>query len=286
MNILIIDDEPLILNTVYQQLRQTELQLDRVDTAGSATEARKKMDTCYYHIFLCDIVMPEEDGITFARWTLGKYPDSKFIFLTAHADFEYMKEAISMQSFDYILQPAGKEELENVVHRAIWQISIEKKNRELMDTGSFFTGRELDILEGNAIRYLLGRSRDDSFLRRLIDMKIGDWGRGVSYLPFLVQILKSGTSWEESDSALLRSIYYNIIDELMEPFRTRNVLILRHDSTGNFMALLMFGPGSVQDGDAVFRQLDNMRVFFQKLMRMETVVYCGGFCEYGDLYDM
>lgn len=63
-------------------------------------------------------------------------------FLTAHADFEYMKEAISLQSFDYILQPAEKTELKNVVGRAKSQIAIEKKNKELLSTGAFFKIRK------------------------------------------------------------------------------------------------------------------------------------------------
>ena len=92
MNLLIIDDEPLILNTVYDQLKKEKLNMERIDMAGSAQEARNMLGKCYYHIFLCDIVMPWEDGITFAKWVLEKYPECKFIFLTAHADFEYMKD--------------------------------------------------------------------------------------------------------------------------------------------------------------------------------------------------
>lgn len=286
MNILIIDDEPLILNTVYGQLKKTELKLDLVDTAGSAQEARKKMEVNYYHIFLCDIVMPVEDGISFARWTLSKYPHCKFIFLTAHADFEYMKEAISMQSFDYILQPAGKEELEHVVHRAMMQVSIEQKNRELIDTGSFFVDREMDILDGNAMRYLTGLTGDNSFLQRLIKMRLGGWEEEVLYLPFLVQVLNMNSSWQEKDRPLLRSTYYNIINEIMQPFGTRNVVILRNEEVGSFIALIMFGRESVQDEEKLLDQLENMRVFFQKLMKLETIIYYGDFCSNEQLLDM
>ena len=55
--------------------------------------------------------MPEENGISFAKWVLENRPDTKIIFLTAHADFDYMKEAIRMRSFDYILQPVERTEL-------------------------------------------------------------------------------------------------------------------------------------------------------------------------------
>ena len=73
MNLLIIDDEPLILNTVYDQLQKEELNIEKIDRAGSALEARNVLEKTYYHIFLCDIVMPGEDGITFAKWVLRKY---------------------------------------------------------------------------------------------------------------------------------------------------------------------------------------------------------------------
>ena len=284
MNLLIIDDEPLILNTVYDQLKKEDLNMERIDMAGSAQEARNMLEKNYYHIFLCDIVMPGEDGITFAKWVLEKYPECKFIFLTAHADFEYMKEAISMQSFDYILQPAEKGELIGVIKRAVMQISIERKNQELMDTGSFFSNREREILDGNAMRYLTGLTRDDSFFKRLLKREGGD--SEVRYLPFLVQILKRNSSWAEEERGLLRSIYQNIIDEIMQPFQTGNIIVLRNDSVGNFIAVILFGQNSICDRDRFMEQLEDMRVFFQKLIRLEIVIYCGEFCEYEDLSDM
>ena len=53
----------------------------------------------------------EMDGITFAKWVLEEHSDVKLFSLTAYADVKYMKEAISMQSFDYVLQPVSTEEL-------------------------------------------------------------------------------------------------------------------------------------------------------------------------------
>lgn len=283
MNILIIDDESLILNSVYNQIKRADLKLDRVDTAGSAKEARRKMEKNYYHIFLCDIVMPEEDGISFAGWVLQRFPDCKFIFLTAHADFEYMKEAISMQSFDYILQPAREGELENVVRRAMQQISIEQKNRKLMDMGTFFFDKEMDILDGNALRYLQGYSHDDSFLRRMIEMKIGRQAEECVFYPFSVENLKKETSWKEEEKSLLRSIYYNIFDELMNPLGAENVIILRHDSLGDFIVLAAFDKGNVCGRDRILNQLENMRTVFIRLMKMESAVCCGDFCSYEQL---
>ena len=148
MNILIIDDEPLVLQNVSEQVRDMGFDPDRVDCAGSASAADALLVRYNYDIFLCDIVMPGEDGISFAKRTLTSHKDCKFIFLTAHADYQYMKEAISIQSFDYVLQPVTREELKRVLENAIRQLKIERKNRELMQVGnSLKTSRRTSWME-------------------------------------------------------------------------------------------------------------------------------------------
>lgn len=82
MKILIIDDEQLIRQGVYDQLLEMKLPVDEILIASGADQAREILEHKEIQIFLCDIVMPQEDGITFAKWVLKQYPDSKFIFLT------------------------------------------------------------------------------------------------------------------------------------------------------------------------------------------------------------
>ena len=297
MNLLIIDDEPLILNKVKEDVLGMELDFERVDTAHSAAEARKLLSDNYYEIFLCDIVMPEEDGITFAKWALSRYPGAKFIFLTAHADFEYMKEAIAMQSFDYVLQPVDPEELRSVIQRASMQVRLEWRNEQLKATGSFYEDHEADILDGNATRYLTGLSSDEAYLRRLVEKRLEESAEGRLFLPFFVQVLKTEREWREDERSLLRSIYYNITDEILSPLGTRNVLILRSDRQGNFITLITCPgsgedagadgmPGGVPELAAVLERLETMRILFAKLVRTEIAIYCGRFVPFGGLREV
>ena len=186
MNLLIIDDERTILKTVRSQLARMELGVEKIDMAGSAEEAKEYMTKCRYDSFLCDIVMPGEDGIAFAKWVLERHPDVKIIFLTAYADVKYMKEAISMQSFEYVLQPVSSEELRSVVKRAISQIKIERKNLEMMNRGAFFQSREESILEAGTLQYLEERNEDNSYIRRLLSSRNADMAGGLRYLPVCV----------------------------------------------------------------------------------------------------
>ena len=237
MNILIIDDEKTVLKTVDSQLKEMKLEMERIDTANSAEEAKEWMKQYHYDIFLCDIVMPETDGITFAKWVLERYPDVKIIFLTAYADVKYMKEAISMQSFDYVLQPVSTQELKNVVERAVSQIKIERKNQELINMGAFFQTYEESILETGALQYLEGRNEEDSYLRRLI-LSHNVNGAGESeYLPVLIQVLKTQKHLEKIEKPILRLIYQNVLDEVFQDLKVFSIILLEENST-DFAILL------------------------------------------------
>lgn len=291
MNLLLLDDEPLALQNTLQQLRSLALPEGEIFTAGSADAARQILKEHEVQIFLCDIVMPLEDGITFAKKTLQIYPDSKFIFLTAHSDYEYMKAAISMQSFDYILKPVDIEELKNVIERAMLQITLERKNKEILRTKSILMDQETFILEGNAIRYLTGASEDDLFLRESIIQRSGEITDDTVFLPFYIRVLRSEKVWKEPDRELLRSIYYNIIDEVTEPLGAVSVLFLRGDTSGsvlsgNVFALLRFRESEKRELAAAVSCLETLRVLFQKLVHTDLVIYCGNYCKYENLREM
>ncbi len=282
MNVLIIDDERTILKTVYAQLSKMGLGMERIDIAGSATQARECMERCRYDIFLCDIVMPKEDGITFAKWVLEKDPDVKIIFLTAYADVNYMKEAISMQSFDYVFQPVSMEELKSVVERAVSQIKIERKNREMMNRGAFFSTHEEQILEIGAQQYLEGRSTEDSWLRRLIaSHNIYRIGESV-YMPVLVQILKSQKKLEEIEKPILRLIYQNVLDEVFQAQQVFSIVLLGEEGM-DFTVLLYWKREQIYDREGIAEKLEAFRILLFRVLQTTAAIYCGDVCEPGEL---
>ena len=275
MNILIIDDEGRIRNMVYTQVMQMELGAERVDTAGSAEEARKRMEEYFYDIFLCDIVMPGENGIEFARWVLNQYPDVKFIFLTAYAEVEYMKSAISMHSFDYILQPVSGAELRSVLERAVAKIGIEKRNRELISRGEFFGQREDTILEARTIRYLEGKKEENGYIRRVIQ-KHSPYGPGECvYQPVMVQVLERQET-ELNENELRRLIFQNIVEEIFEPVQVRGIVLLREEDL--FLILYWRSEAEIQE-NMIQTKLENLRLLFGDMLHLQTAIYCGKPCK-------
>lgn len=132
MKILLVDDQERILRAMEKLVDWKKLGISQVYTADSAAAARKILDENPVDIMLTDIEMPGEDGISLQKWQAEKYPYIMCIFLTSHADFAYAKEAIRNGAFDYILQPADIQEIEEVVGRCAEHLEA---RRQIMEKG-------------------------------------------------------------------------------------------------------------------------------------------------------
>ena len=279
MNILIVDDEKIVLQTVLRQVQELALeQLERIDAAGSADEARELLAQREYHIFLCDIVMPDEDGITFAKWILSRYPYSKFIFLTAHADFKYMREAVSIKnSFDYLLKPSHSHELREVLTRAVMQIQIEQKNRDMVRKALLFQQHEDSLVYGMVSSFLNGKSSSVEFTERLLWERLpaNDRQKGVRLFvcAAYVQILTDGTAAPDAEARLLRkSSYENMLGEIADPDACGSFVWM--EENGDAMVFLTAAEPE-RLAERAEQYCESFRILNDKISGAETAVYLG-----------
>lgn len=124
MNVLIIDDQVNVVHGMVRGINWQKLHIDRVLTANNADQAKAIITKEKVDIMLCDIEMPGDDGLSLFRWTKSYDSRIECIFLTAHADFEFAKEALRLGSFDYILQPASYEEIEASLKKVFMKVKI------------------------------------------------------------------------------------------------------------------------------------------------------------------
>jgi two-component system response regulator YesN len=128
VRLLMVDDQIQILNGLISGVDWIHLGVDEIRTAQGAGEAREILCRERIDILLCDIEMPGENGLSLLRWVRRQKMDVVCVFLTAHADFLYAREAMQLGCMDYILQPARYEDIEYVIGRAMKQ--VEKKQKE------------------------------------------------------------------------------------------------------------------------------------------------------------
>ena len=99
--ILVIDDEPAIRRILREILEHEKY---NVDDAASAIEALPLVKENEYDAILCDIKMPQMDGIEFLE-KARQISDAPIIMISGHGTIDTAVEAIKKGAFDYISKP-------------------------------------------------------------------------------------------------------------------------------------------------------------------------------------
>ena len=99
--ILVIDDEAAIRRILREILEHEKY---NVDDAASAVEALPLVKENEYDAILCDIKMPQMDGIEFLE-EAKKVSDAPIIMISGHGTIDTAVEAIKKGAFDYIAKP-------------------------------------------------------------------------------------------------------------------------------------------------------------------------------------
>jgi two-component system response regulator YesN len=118
MNLMIVEDEIRILNSLVNSIPWESHGIDVVAVAESGKEALAIMERRKPDIVLLDIEMPEMDGLSLAETVLEREPQTKIVILSGHDDFHYAQRAIGLGVMKYLLKPAGDKEILRAVTEA------------------------------------------------------------------------------------------------------------------------------------------------------------------------
>jgi DNA-binding NtrC family response regulator len=101
-SILVIDDERSIRNTLKEVL---EYESHQVDLAEDGVQGLDLVQKKQYDIVLCDIKMPNMDGMEVLDKLLNISPDATVIMISGHGNIDTAVEAIKKGAFDFIVKP-------------------------------------------------------------------------------------------------------------------------------------------------------------------------------------
>ncbi|MCO7197903.1 sigma-54 dependent transcriptional regulator [Pseudoalteromonas sp. OANN1] len=125
--LLIIDDEQSIRDALKQLF---EIEGYSVQCFSSATPALKKLSRQFSGVVLCDINMPEINGIQFLELVMQFDSELPVVFLTGFADVEVAVKAIQKGAYDFFEKPVS-EPLLDCIERALDKRRLVMENREL-----------------------------------------------------------------------------------------------------------------------------------------------------------
>jgi two-component system response regulator YesN len=240
--LLIVDDEPIISDGLYELFRDFEdLELD-VYKAYSAPEGLQILEHEKIDIIIADIRMPRMSGIEFLDEVQKKWGDIKFIFLTGHNNFDDAQYALRNEVVDFVLKYEGDRKLIDAVLKAAQEIEKEEDDKELLEQSKRQIKQALPLLREQYLLSLLnGAYIDDVDLRRQFDeLKIAmDSDHPVLLIIGRVDSLPDNMSFTQR-----KELFFNI-NNIAERFLFGGMKIVQvEDSERSFVWFLQTKDGN------------------------------------------
>lgn len=114
--VILIDDEKLIRDGLKALIDWEALGFCVIDEAENGIEAESLVLKVCPDLILVDIKMPGLDGISLIKSLRYKGFKGKIIILTGYADFEYAKQAVSLDVISYIIKPIDENDLVEILN--------------------------------------------------------------------------------------------------------------------------------------------------------------------------
>jgi response regulator RpfG family c-di-GMP phosphodiesterase len=102
--ILVVDDEPLVLDSLSKYLQNLGFS---IDTAQDGKIAAEKVMNNVYDLVLTDLRMPNVDGRYLLQFMAEKFPDIPKIVLTGYGEDEDIILALKAGANDFLIKPIG-----------------------------------------------------------------------------------------------------------------------------------------------------------------------------------
>ncbi|CAI6077252.1 response regulator transcription factor [Cohnella sp. JJ-181] len=152
--LLIVDDEEMITDGLYETLNGCDLGLD-LCKAYSGREALQWLQRTRVDIVLSDIRMPGIDGMQLLSMIGRNWPHCRVIFLTGYSDFDAVYQAIQTPGVQYLLKSEGYPKVIQAVGAAVAELDDSLRRNELVRQAQ----EKLNTLEilarGEYFRHLL-----------------------------------------------------------------------------------------------------------------------------------
>ncbi|MCG7904460.1 MAG: sigma-54 dependent transcriptional regulator [Candidatus Thiodiazotropha lotti] len=102
MHVLVVDDEAAIRQVLAAQLTRAGHTVEQADCGEMALKALQTSDL---DVCICDLRLPDLDGIEVIRRCRAKEMDIAFLMITAFASVDTAIEAMKLGAYDYLMKP-------------------------------------------------------------------------------------------------------------------------------------------------------------------------------------
>ena len=137
LNILLIDDEPDLRDSLQDHLEDAG---HKVEIASDGGAGARLLDSRSFDLVICDVRLPEIDGLTLFRRIRKESPKTDVILMTGYSEVAHAVAALKEGAYDYLTKPFDVDELMLQVQRIHenrrLRSELENVRGELSDRGA------------------------------------------------------------------------------------------------------------------------------------------------------
>jgi len=123
-NLLLVDDDPFILEGIGEDLESRGYQVTRVNSGEKAVELLQRNR---FDLVITDLIMERTDGIQVLKKSKEVDATAMVIILTGFGDMISAIEALRSQADDYMLKPCESSEMFFRVERCLEKLELERR---------------------------------------------------------------------------------------------------------------------------------------------------------------
>lgn len=123
-NILLIDDEEGLRKLMGRIIRLEGYIVEEAPTLKAAQHFLKRK---LFDVVLCDVKLPDGNGVDFVKEIKAKQPSSEVILLTAYGNIPDGVQAIKNGAFDYLTKGNDNDRLLPLLAQAVEKVSVQKE---------------------------------------------------------------------------------------------------------------------------------------------------------------
>ncbi|MGZ4035416.1 MAG: sigma-54-dependent transcriptional regulator [Bacteroidia bacterium] len=126
--ILIIDDEEKLRNLFGRIIKSEGFE---VLEAADCKSGLKKLEQNNIDVILCDVKLPDGNGVELINKIKAQYPLTEIILLTAYGNIKDGVQAIKNGAFDYLTKGDDNEKIIPLLYRAFEKVQLQKRVKAL-----------------------------------------------------------------------------------------------------------------------------------------------------------
>ncbi len=124
-HLLVIDDEENMRHMLTTLLKKNGY---HVDTASDGRAALEILNRNQYDVILCDIKMPNCDGMDFLKTARDRIGETTVVMMSAYGTIDVAVEAMKLGAYDFISKPFKSDEVLLTIKKAEERERLKKEN--------------------------------------------------------------------------------------------------------------------------------------------------------------